>query len=551
MDRDVEMVDDSAPIELTNRHTHYYYPHRNGPESNDYDGDEEQEDLKNLAGETDFLKNQASEQQKSFSSNLVVRSKRKSLRYLEEWEKLGKDPNEESIEEKFKKEHEAELYKENQEKVRELTLVIKKLILKLSNFTSMYVGTKFFYEQYDTVMEMLSRFIYDENQAMLLLSRSNTVLHQFISKVRNDLYKKMKRENVKWDIRTVRINSILTTKETAILNHFAEWLGMDNCDKQILAHEMQSRMEEYFKSRPEMSVLFILENVEYYVENSKQSLLYKILDMLQYTKIKFAFIATSQKIDIIDNFEKRIKSRFSHRQILFYSEELSTFKEWIDDTIKSIEESMDTSEMGAEFLKEIHKFITEEQYGCMKIFQKLFEKGKDYEFLCRTLKIALSHFNSTYSSIDNIKSGATKISTFKENGGEYFRESLNYVEGLSASNDFKTILSKMPEAYYIVLIAGKNAFTNCKQDYFTFAQAYKEYQLFQSREGEAMKVSKETFIKIFIDLIGKGFFKSKSATDFISVNNKLVMGVDESEVRSFINLVFISFSVIITSGYFY
>ena len=84
-------------------------------------------------------------------------------------------------------------------------------------------------------------------------------------------------------------------------------------------------MKKYFETHPDVSVLFIFENVEYYIENSKQSLLYKILDMLQNAKVKFAFVATSQKIDIIDNFEKRIKSRFSHRQILFYSEELDTF----------------------------------------------------------------------------------------------------------------------------------------------------------------------------------------------------------------------------------
>lgn len=47
-------------------------------------------------------------------------------------------------------------------------------------------------------------------------------------------------------------------------------------------------------------------------------MLYKILDMLQYASIPFVFIATSQKVDIVDSFEKRIKSRFSHRQILFY-----------------------------------------------------------------------------------------------------------------------------------------------------------------------------------------------------------------------------------------
>ena len=219
-------------------------------------------------------------------------------------------------------------------------------------------------------------FAHNENQSMLLLSRSNTVLHQFISKIKNDLIKKLNSEEVVWNIKAIRVNSILTTKETAILNHFAEWLGMDNIDKQILAHEMQARMQQYFKAHPEVSVLFIFENVEYYVENSKQSLLYKILDMFQYTKIKFAFIATSQKIDIIDNFEKRIKSRFSHRQILFYSEELSTFNEWIEDTIKSISNSKETSEEGSEYINELHRFITEEEFGCKRIFTKMFEKRK-------------------------------------------------------------------------------------------------------------------------------------------------------------------------------
>jgi hypothetical protein len=106
----------------------------------------------------------------------------------------------------------------------------------------------------------------------------------------------------------------------------------------------------------------------------------------------------------------------------------------------------------------------------MKIFQKLFERGKDYEFLCRTLKIALSHLNSTY------KSEPMRIGNFQTEGGMLFKKSLNYVENLSTSNDFKTILSKMPESYYHVLISGMNANRNCKLEYFTFSLAYKEYE---------------------------------------------------------------------------
>lgn len=36
-------------------------------------------------------------------------------------------------------------------------------------------------------------------------------------------------------------------------------------------------------------------------------------------------MATSQKVDIVDSFEKRIKSRFSGRMTLFYQEHLQDF----------------------------------------------------------------------------------------------------------------------------------------------------------------------------------------------------------------------------------
>jgi origin recognition complex subunit 4 len=84
-------------------------------------------------------------------------------------------------------------------------------------------------------------------------------------------------------------------------------------------------VEKYFKEQKDMCILFILEDIDFYIETTKQMMLYKILDMLQYAKIPFVFMATSQKVDIVDSFEKRIKSRFSGRMILFYEERLMDF----------------------------------------------------------------------------------------------------------------------------------------------------------------------------------------------------------------------------------
>jgi hypothetical protein len=85
--------------------------------------------------------------------------------------------------------------------------------------------------------------------------------------------------------------------------------------------------------------------------------------MLQHAKIKFAFIGISQKINIIYNFEKRIKIRFSQRQNLFYSEELSTFQEFINNAIIKIKENSETIPQGEKFINELHRFITDERFG--------------------------------------------------------------------------------------------------------------------------------------------------------------------------------------------
>jgi len=38
-------------------------------------------------------------------------------------------------------------------------------------------------------------------------------------------------------------------------------------------------IQKYFEDNKNVSVLFILEDIEYYIETTKQVLLYKILDM--------------------------------------------------------------------------------------------------------------------------------------------------------------------------------------------------------------------------------------------------------------------------------
>lgn len=98
-----------------------------------------------------------------------------------------------------------------------------------------------------------------------------------------------------------------------MISKFCETLGISCHKDQFFTVEMINSVQQWFTDNPNSCVLFLFEDIDYYVETTKQVLLYKILDMLTYVKIKFVFLATSMKLDVADGFEKRVKSRFSHR----------------------------------------------------------------------------------------------------------------------------------------------------------------------------------------------------------------------------------------------
>ena len=47
--------------------------------------------------------------------------------------------------------------------------------------------------------------------------------------------------------------------------------------------------------------------------------------------------------------------------------------------------------------------------------------------------------------------------------------------------------------------------------------------------GEGM--SKSTFLKVFLDLVEKGFIKCENETDILNVNNKLALGFSASDIE--------------------
>lgn len=64
------------------------------------------------------------------------------------------------------------------------------------------------------------------------------------------------------------------------------------------------------------------------------------------------------KVDVVDSFEKRVKSRFSHRQVILYDYSFETLRESIRKTIKDIHEEIKISKDDVQALELIYKALT-------------------------------------------------------------------------------------------------------------------------------------------------------------------------------------------------
>lgn len=67
-------------------------------------------------------------------------------------------------------------------------------------------------------------------------------------------------------------------------------------------------------------MIFILEEFDLFCEHANQTLIYNLFDISQSPHTPICVIGLTRRYDVIELLEKRVKSRFSHRQIFLFNE---------------------------------------------------------------------------------------------------------------------------------------------------------------------------------------------------------------------------------------
>lgn len=125
----------------------------------------------------------------------------------------------------------------------------------------------------------------------------------------------------------MKINSYLSNSENKIFFKFLSALGLTKGVRkaETTSLEMYAKVQEFFKNNSEVVLLFIFEDIDHYVETTKQLMLYTIFNLLTECQVPVVFLCSSMRYDVIDSFEKRIKSRCSLLSVLLYNQSIDTF----------------------------------------------------------------------------------------------------------------------------------------------------------------------------------------------------------------------------------
>lgn len=181
-------------------------------------------------------------------------------------------------------------------------------------------------EEYSKISSLITQTITaGESNSMLVIGARGSGKTAILNQVLREQAEKHSE-----DFHVVRLNGFIHTDDRMALREIWRQLGreMDMEDETgssknladtlatllaLLSHPTEQGRDDY--GLITKSVIFILDEFELFASHPRQMLLYNLFDIVQSRKAPIAVIGLTNRIDVAETLEKRVKSRFSHRYV--------------------------------------------------------------------------------------------------------------------------------------------------------------------------------------------------------------------------------------------
>ncbi|NWV32306.1 ORC4 protein, partial [Grantiella picta] len=343
--------------------------------------------------------------------------------------------------------------------------------------------------QHRHLLELLKRTtVHGESNSALIIGPRGSGKTALLNHVLKDL-REMKevRENLlELFMKNPFLSGLLQTNDRVALKEITRQLQLENVvgDKVFgsFAENLAFLLEALRKGDRASScpVLFVLDEFDLFVHHKNQTLLYNLFDISQSAQTPVTVIGLTCRQDILELLEKRVKSRFSHRQIYLmnsfdFKQYIKIFKEQLSLPAEFPDESF------AQKWNNNVQHLSEDKI-VLDVLQKLFHHTKDLRSLHLLLMLAVSAVTVHHPLL----TAAHLQEASKQHSAD---SKANIVHGLSVLE-------------ICLIIAMKHLNEVYDGEPFNFQMVYNEFQKFIQRKAHSMyNFEKPVVMKAFEHLL--------------------------------------------------
>ena len=229
-------------------------------------------------------------------------------------------------------------------------------------------------------------------------------------------------------------------------------------------------------------LMFILDEFDLFTKHKSQLLLYTLLNTIQTSSNPMCLIGLTCRLDVLDLLEKRIKSRFSHRQIYLLNEfDLNNYIELAKNIIYNESTSITTLNcVDSKSLKQYVELVFSDA-SIKQLLTRQFEYDKSIPTLKRLLLISIVRLNK-----DLIKKRQTNV--FKNE----FIKSYNMLNADSKS----LLLNGISILELGIIVVMQQLSEQYVDEPFNFDLVYNEYIKFCHKKNYGQKYEKQVILKV-------------------------------------------------------
>ncbi|KAI8921952.1 origin recognition complex subunit 4 C-terminus-domain-containing protein [Powellomyces hirtus] len=287
-------------------------------------------------------------------------------------------------------------------------LAARKAIARRLNersFSKELIGIK---EQYDKIYDLLDRTVRrGESNSILLVGNRATGKTTLVRKALQNLVGTFpKQANGQQPFLQINLSGLLQTDDRLALKeivrqlHLQQSVDMANVTSgsfaDCLHYVLETLRAGSVQSTP---VVFVLEDIDLFAQHPKQALLYNLFDVCQSSQNPLAVVGLTTRIDFVDLLEKRVKSRFSHRQVCLYPPESFTD---FTDIVKQAVHLIEDDGIEAEYMWAFNATVDTSLSGTplVEVMKDIFEEDKDVRRVFRVLLPVVIRLSTSNPYVD-------------------------------------------------------------------------------------------------------------------------------------------------------